>query len=111
MQKVIEDVFAIIREREGDYGHPATMYEEVGRRWGVTPRQAALWLADMKMARLQYAWKDDSAKDAIAYLLFAVVLGEGEEVTREEEKPSLAGGPGYWALLGRIAGDWEWRGR
>lgn len=79
---VLKRVGEIIEGRGADYGDAADMFEEVSRRWSapvfedvaITQKGVALMMADLKMARLRYKWSDDSAIDAIAYLVFAVMF-------------------------------------
>lgn len=69
----LAQVKAIIEERRSAYGNPTHMFKEIASRWGTGKRGVALQMADLKLARLTHgSWSDDSAIDAIAYLLFAL---------------------------------------
>lgn len=71
---VLKRVGEIIEERGADYGDPDDMFEEIARRWGLNERAAAVNMAELKMARLGHKWDEDSAIDAIAYLVFAIMF-------------------------------------
>jgi hypothetical protein len=59
--------------RQGDYGHPFDNYSDVARIWSVilrvdvTPEQAALCMAGVKMAREAYRPKRDNRVDLAGY--------------------------------------------
>lgn len=73
--EVLARVGEIIEQRRENYGAPSDMFEEIARRWVVSSRRdAALMMADLKMARLRHKWCDDSAIDAMAYLMFAIMF-------------------------------------
>lgn len=72
--------------KKGEYGDPLTMHAHIGELWDedipytdnsverefLLARTVALKMAKLKIARLDYDMtKEDSYKDAIAYLLFA----------------------------------------
>lgn len=73
---VLESVRAIIKARQPIYGNPEEMFEEIARRWGQCEDRTtvAMKMAELKMARLCHQWDEDSAIDAIAYLVFAVMF-------------------------------------
>ena len=73
IDRQIDRVKATIEERRGAYGDPAKMFGQIAKRWGCRETEVALRMADLKLARLTHgSWSDDSAIDAIAYLLFAL---------------------------------------
>ena len=71
---VLKRVIDTINERSNDYGSPDVMFHDIARRWGCSKRDVALSMADLKLARLAHNWSDDSAVDAIAYLVFAIMF-------------------------------------
>jgi hypothetical protein len=76
---VLERVRAIIKERGNSYGPPHVMFADIARRWDCDSRaKVAMCMAELKMARLAHKWDDDSAIDAIAYLMFAVMFASDD---------------------------------
>lgn len=71
------DVAGIVANRYESYGDPVAMYTEIARRWGCEPHEAALRMADLKLARLSREEViEDSVLDAIAYLMFMLILDD-----------------------------------
>lgn len=64
-------------DRQRDYGHPLYNFIRIAIRWNVwfgsridtviTPLDVAMMSIDMKMARLQNTYKDDSVLDVAGY--------------------------------------------
>lgn len=75
---VLDNVRAIIKARQSNYGDPEKMLEEIARRWGQCEDRTtvAMKMVELKMARLRHQWDEDSAIDAIAYLVFAVMFAD-----------------------------------
>lgn len=67
-------------ERQGSYGSPCETFDRVAARWSqilgipVQPWQAALMMADLKLARLSNGYHHDSIVDGIGYLAIAEEL-------------------------------------
>jgi len=76
---VLKRVGEIIEDRRASYGDPDAMFEEIAHRWGLSERGVAVSMADLKMARLAHKWNEDSAIDAIAYLVFAIMFADADD--------------------------------
>lgn len=78
---VLQEANSILHgERQGSYGSPRETFERVASRWSqilgirVEPWQAAVMMADLKLARLANGYHHDSVVDGIGYLAIAEEL-------------------------------------
>lgn len=83
-QSILDEVSQLINgDRQQQYGHPRKNFENIAHGWSmilekeVTPRQVALMMAWLKLAREIQGPKRDSLVDACAYFALA------EEVTTQ----------------------------
>jgi hypothetical protein len=73
-EQLLEHAASVIARRRDSYGQPRDLFEHVAQRWSlvlgveVTPAQAILCLADLKIARLTRDPRHlDSATDVAGY--------------------------------------------
>jgi hypothetical protein len=68
-------------DRQNDYGDPAESWRRIAKIWSgilgveVTPQQAVLCMAGVKLGRLGRRLKRDSAVDAAGYLRLLERMG------------------------------------
>lgn len=81
--KILAEACALINgDRQAAYGPPAENFGKIAERWSqllgqtVQPWQAALMMADLKMARLANGVHRDSFVDAAAYIALAAELAD-----------------------------------
>lgn len=90
VEDICAEVVDMLRNVKGaEYGDPLTMHAHIGELWDedipytdnsverefLLARTVALKMAKLKIARLDYDMtKEDSYKDAVAYLLFAAAF-------------------------------------
>ncbi len=94
IEKTIDEIMSKIKEmlsgeKQQDYGNAFKRHARIAEMWGIIDheyaypqfenavgaRQAAIKMAEMKLARLEYnPNKEDSYLDAVAYLLFAATF-------------------------------------
>ncbi len=71
-EEMMNRVLATIEERADDYGPADAMFDDIAFRWGMSPKDVAMRMTDLKIARLTMGRpSEDGFIDAIAYLLFA----------------------------------------
>ncbi len=78
---VLEDAAALVGgDRQVAYGHPSDHLADVAEVWGVIlgvrvePRQVALCMVGLKLAREAHATKRDNLVDAAGYLRLAEMV-------------------------------------
>ena len=80
--EILKEAIALINgPRQQDYGSPSVSFDRIAKRWGqrmigqsgdlVSAYDAAMAMADLKMARLMQGYHRDSILDAICYLALA----------------------------------------
>ena len=79
-----KDIFAICQDifsqRGKEYGPAEKMHDQIARRWSIVlgipidGYTVARMLAEMKLARLDLGYKDDTLIDAIHYLVIATSI-------------------------------------
>ena len=84
-EKLLSDVISTIHERGTVYGHPYYNHKRISELWSayldhpISPSQAALCMALVKVSRLAESPKhDDSIKDALAYISIYKTVLEAE---------------------------------
>lgn len=98
-RKIFETCQALMKERGADYGPAEEMHSQIARRWSlvlgipIDSYTAARMLAEMKLARLDLGFKDDTALDAINYLAIATEI----QSTKNELSAKRAG---KWPSIG-----------
>ena len=92
MKNFSEQAMALVGgERNKSYGDPRADYARVAKVWSgilgheVTPLQAALCMAGLKLVREGFRHKDDNLVDAHGYLLVA------ESIVRDESPQDFIG--------------------
>lgn len=77
-------------DREQEYGNPENNFAQIARMWSVylgveiTPVDAALMMAQLKMARIKTGtFKEDSYVDAAGYIACAAELASIEISVRD----------------------------
>jgi hypothetical protein len=86
MNKLLEDAAEVVADRSPQYGSPFDSHAEVARLWGaylgraVGPRDVALMMVLLKVAREKRVPKRDNRLDIVGYAVMA------EEIVREAER-------------------------
>jgi len=79
-EKICAEVLAILSEREKTHGDPVHVHERIAHEWSayqwnsVKPVDAAIMLAQMKLARYGASPDREHLLDAIGYLIIALAL-------------------------------------
>jgi len=86
-KSVLQEAEQLINgERKSQYGHVSASYKRIAQMWGaiigcsVTPKQALMCMASLKMIREDYAHKRDNLVDAAGYIGLVEHLNEPKPV-------------------------------
>lgn len=86
--EILDEVKAVLGEREGNYDHPAPNFQRIADYWNVlldeklndnlTASDVALMMILMKVAREQFKHVDDNFMDIIGYGVCGLRIAEHE---------------------------------
>ena len=89
MRNILEEAMSVVFERQGTYDSPENNFKRIADFWNtyienkpkhekITPGDVAIMMMLMKIARLTFAYKEDSVVDIAGYAQCLVQVKENE---------------------------------